>query len=162
MILYQLVCEHDHTFDAWFRDSAAYDSLAAAGALSCTVCGSASVSKALMAPRLGRRKGAAPAVPPPSEVPAKPASATAPAVSVPVGLPPEVVARVGEVLRELQSHVKATCDDVGNNFAEEARKIHYGEAEARGIYGETTVEEARDLHDEGVPFFALPIPRHDS
>lgn len=169
MILYQLVCEHEHTFDAWFRDSAAFDALAAAGALTCSVCGTASVSKALMAPRLGHRKGASPAAAPAeagTAVPVtdtpQPAASQAAAFTVPAGLPSEMVERVNAVMRELRAHVTATCEDVGTGFAEEARKIHYGEAEVRGIYGETTPEEAESLQDEGISFFALPTPRHDS
>ncbi|MFA7431960.1 MAG: DUF1178 family protein [Rhodospirillaceae bacterium] len=147
MIKYQLVCAHDHTFDAWFRDSAAYDVQAGAGEILCPVCGVADVTKALMAPRLGRRKGAETLVPA--------------AAAVPESKPAVMATAMGQVLRELRSVVEKNCENVGEKFAEEARKIHYGEAEPRGIYGQTTPEEAEDLRDEGVEFHTVPWARND-
>lgn len=150
MIKYQLVCAHDHTFDAWFRDSAAYDAQASAGEVLCPVCGTSEVAKALMTPRLARRKGAD-AAPPLTEAPV-PAAAPKPAA---------LAAAMGHALRQLRAVVEKSCDDVGDKFADEARKIHYGEAEARGIYGQTTPEEAEDLRDEGVEFVSVPWARND-
>ncbi len=151
MIKYQLVCAHDHTFDAWFRDSAAYDLQAGAGEVLCPACGTSEVSKALMTPRLARRKGA-------DEAP--------PAVAAPVpAAPPKpamLAAAMGQALRQLREVVEKTCDNVGDKFADEARKIHYGESEARGIYGQTTPEEAEDLRDEGVEFVSVPWARNDA
>lgn len=161
MIKYQLVCANDHTFDAWFRDSTAYDQQAGNGEILCPSCGTTEVSKALMAPRLARRKGAddAPKAPPPAEVPA---AAPQPQAA---GAPPQpamVAAAMGQALRALRAVVEKNCDYVGEKFAEEARKIHYGESEARGIYGETTPEEAEELREEGVEFAAVPWTRNDS
>lgn len=159
MIKYQLVCANDHTFDAWFRDSAAYDQQAGGGEILCPSCGTTEVSKALMAPNLARRKGAddAPKAPPPAEGVAAPAK--------PPAVPPQpamVAAAMGQALRVLRAVVEKNCDYVGDKFAEEARKIHKGEAEARGIYGETTPEEAEELREEGVEFAAVPWVRNDS
>lgn len=158
MIVYQLVCEHDHTFESWFRDSAAYDHMAAAGELVCPVCGTSKVSKAVMAPRLGRRKGA-------DDDPVTRSSGPGGMQAVdPVTAAKQALVdkKMAEFLRELRGHVEKTCDYVGDRFAEEARKIHYGEVEARGIYGEASVEEARDLQDEGVAFSAIPWGRRDA
>lgn len=149
MIKYQLVCTNEHTFDAWFRDSAAYDRQAGAGEVLCPVCGTAEVSKALMAPRVGRRKGTDDGDRPVRDMP--PAEKQA-----------MLAAKVGQALRLLRRHVEENCDYVGDRFAEEARKIHYGEADARGIYGETTSEEAEELREEGVEFYSVPWPRTDS
>lgn len=150
MIKYQLVCAHDHTFDAWFRDSAAYDVQASAGEVLCPVCGTSEVAKALMTPRLARRKGAD----------AAPQPVAAPAPAVP-NKPAALAAAMGQALRQLRAVVEKSCDDVGDKFADEARKIHYGESEARGIYGQTTPEEAEDLRDEGVEFVSVPWARND-
>ncbi len=133
MIVYDLRCRKGHGFEAWFRDSAAYDAQASAGKVTCPTCGSRRVEKAPMAPRVakGGRKDAA--------------------------------AAVLHAARELQRKVEENCDYVGPDFAEEARKIHYGETDARGIYGETSDDEAKSLRDEGVEFNRVIWPvRHDS
>lgn len=140
MILYTLRCAKNHQFEAWFKDSAAYDAQFAAKSVTCPACGSAEVEKAIMAPRVGKKKGDAPA--------SRPAAKT-------VSVDPRAVA-VREQLRELRRQVEENCDYVGPRFAEEARKIHYGETEARGIYGETSDEEAKELSDEGVTFARVP------
>lgn len=155
MIKYQLVCANDHTFDAWFRDSAAYDQQAGSGEVLCPACGTAEVSKALMAPRLARRKGADDAPKVPAAAPEAPAEPTAPQ-------PAMMAAAMGQALRALKAVVEKNCDYVGEKFAEEARKIHYGETEARGIYGETTPAEAEELREEGVEFHTVPWTRNDA
>jgi hypothetical protein len=149
MIKYALQCPHDHAFEGWFRDSAAFDEQAGAGDLACPVCGARDVRKAIMAPRLG--KGSA--VPRQVQVaqPTGPGEASAPQ------------AKLREKLLELRRLVETQCDPVGPAFAEEARKMHYGEAEARGIYGETTPDEAEALREEGIAFAAVPwISRGDA
>jgi len=142
MILYNIKCRKDHVFETWFRDSAAYDEQVEAGAISCPTCGSRKVEKALMAPRLARSGR----------------SRDARAV--------KEIAEAAEVmgqLRELRQKVEESCDYVGGNFAEEARKIHYGEQDPRSIYGETSDKQAKELHDEGVTFSRIPwAPRRDS
>lgn len=168
MILYSLRCARGHDFESWFANAAAYDSLAAKMAVVCPVCDSAEVEKALMAPRLA--KGAdAPAraaqTGAQSEDKSDDANATTPAaadagkISLAAGAGTEAEA----ALSKLRDFVESNCEDVGARFADEARKIHYDEAEKRGIYGEATPEEARDLIEEGVPVGRLPWrSRHDS
>jgi hypothetical protein len=146
MILFDLKCGKDHVFEAWFRDGDSADLQIAGAKIACPICGSGKVAKAPMAPRIG--KGSEPRAAgnqvENSEVAAKSAMA-------------------GKALRELRAKIEADFDYVGDRFAEEARKIHYGEKEARGIYGETSDEDARDLNDEGIEFARVPwLPRHDS
>jgi len=147
MIVFDLKCAHDHVFEAWFRDGAAYDAQAAAGEVVCPVCGDRRIAKAPMAPQVARGGGGNEALA---------------AERSPANAPPPV-ARAMRELRAFREHVEKTFDNVGERFPEEARKIHYGEAARRGIYGEATVDEARALEDEGVPFGVLPrLPRHDA
>jgi hypothetical protein len=157
MIHYDLRCVKDHVFDAWFRDSAAFDELARQKKLSCPMCGSKKVAKAPMAPRIAKSLGQA-------EAPAP--AAEAPEVSMPQAVAaqggPRMMAMMQghrEMLEALKQHVEANCDYVGADFAEEARKIHYGETAKRGIYGEATEEEASALADEGIEVQALPWPQ---
>jgi hypothetical protein len=142
MILFDLKCAKGHVFEAWFRDSGTADRQIVGHKVACPECGNAKVGKAPMAPRIGR-KGNKPAEP-----------------------PAEMVAMSGKIrkeLGELRSKVEASCDYVGERFAEEARKIHYGETDPRGIYGETSKDEADALAEEGVEFARIPwLPRHDS
>ncbi len=148
MIVYDLKCRKDHVFEAWFRDSAAYEAQAAAGAVACPVCGSKKVEKAPMAPRLAKG-GTGGGTGGEARDPAETETAQA-------------AAAMG-ALRELRRKVEENCDYVGPGFAEEARKIHYGETDARNIYGETSDGEAEALHEEGVSFRRIPwAPRHDS
>lgn len=152
MILYSLVCEQGHEFEAWFQDSAAYDKQAAAGTVTCPQCGTVKVTKAVMAPRIGRRSGGAEEEAPsssPADAPLRHASARD--------------AKLAQMLRALREHVERNYDYVGPRFAEEARRIHYGETESRDIYGETTPQEARALTEEGIPIAPLPpLPRRHS
>ena len=135
MILFDLRCKDGHAFEAWFRDGAAYEDQAAAGNLACPVCGSAEVTKALMAPAVSSR---------PKVDPAQAAEAM-------------------RVWRRVQNHIEKNFDHVGSKFAEEARKIHHGEAEKRSIYGEATKTEAKELRDEGIEVNQIPwLPRHDT
>lgn len=132
MIKYDLKCRKGHGFEAWFRDSAAYDEQLEEGAIRCPTCGARKVEKAIMAPRLA--KGGA-----------------------------DRQKQMMMALKDLRSQVEANCDYVGPKFAEEARKIHYGETEARGIYGETSDEEADALAEEGVTFQRIPwVPKENA
>ena len=148
MIRFDLRCRRDHHFEAWFRDNAAYEAQADAGDLSCPVCGSGKVEKAIMAPRVTKPAGGPDARPG--------------AVPMAKGGSPEEAKALCAALERLRDHVEATCDDVGEAFPEEARKIHSGEAEARGIYGQATETEAEALAEEGVEFSRLPLPRRNS
>lgn len=150
MIVFDLKCSSGHQFEAWFRSSSAYEDQLAAGIVECPHCGSIEVSKALMAPNVAT-KGNQKAEPTP--VAAKSGDANL----------NQVAAEARKVMEKLRDHVENTCDYVGKNFTEEARKIHYGEAEERGIYGESTAEETKELIDEGVEILPLPgLPRNDA
>ena len=146
MILYDLRCSQGHKFEAWFKDSGSYDKQAKRGDVECPVCSDTSVEKAIMAPRLSsstRKKG--------SEH------------DTPISRGPHSDERASEVAREIldavgkvQRHVEENCDYVGDKFADEARAIHHGDSEERGIYGEATKSEVEDLLDEDIP--VMPVP----
>jgi hypothetical protein len=150
MIRYALRCESNHEFEAWFANSTAYDNLSRSGQVACTVCGTARVGKALMAPSLTQRKEKDETSPQP-EAPRfnAPDKIGGSQVKLPFG-------ELREALRGLRCYVETNADYVGSRFAEEARKIHYGESESRGIYGEASAEEAKALRAEGVEFLPLP------
>lgn len=158
MIHYDLQCDRGHAFDGWFKDSASFEAQAERGLITCPSCDSSTVSRALMAPALGRntrhatQATTAPATPAPAGEAQQGAIAGA-------AMPDQLRA----LLQRVRSEVEKNCDYVGSDFAEEARRIHYGETEARGIYGETTSSEAEALNDEGIAFGVLPwLPRSDS
>ncbi len=151
MIRYDLVCAEGHEFDGWFRDSASFDEQRAGEAVVCPVCGTAQVDKALMAP--GIAKGGREPVP----------AAAGPEAGQPkyvAGATPDA-ARLLELARELRRQVETGAENVGDRFADEARRIHYEEAEARSIYGEATPEDARALQEEGIEVFPLPVLPED-
>ena len=138
MISYTLLCSKEHCFEASFRGSEAYTSQAKGGQIACPICGDTKVKKSPMAPAVtgGRR----------SETErAKSKTETD-------------VDRVGKALRALRDHIEANVSNVGRSFPEEARRIHYGEANRKSIYGEANVAEARELHEEGIPCLPLPWP----
>ena len=156
MILFDLKCGKGHVFEAWFRDGTTAEKQIAGRKIACPSCGTAKVQKAPMAPRIGK-----------SGKPAAAESSTA-EPSQPQGavMTKEMAGKAAELrkeLGELRKKIEANCDYVGGKFAEEARKIHYGETEARGIYGETSEDQARELNDEGIEFSRVPwLPRQDS
>ncbi len=157
MIRYALNCERGHAFESWFQNSAAYDKQAKRGLLTCPICGSAKVEKAIMAPRLVHADAVEPATMPPSPAPAPaPAPTSAPAKQ-PVAIMSPHERELRQKLKELREHITKNADYVGSRFSEQARKIHYGETEHRSIYGEASPEEARELHEEGIEFHPLPI-----
>lgn len=134
MISYSLHCTDGHDFEAWFRNADDYDGQSQRGLVTCPTCGSSKISKALMAPAVstGKRR----------EKLALAAGAEQ--------------AKMIAQLQDLARKVRNTAENVGDKFAEEARKIHFGETEARGIYGEATLEEAKSLAEDGVGFLPLP------
>lgn len=136
MIRYTLTCEHGHEFEGWFSGSADFDGQRERGLVACPACGSKMVEKSLMAPSVttARKKEARETL----------ALETA---------QKEALARLKAVVAE----VRASSEDVGERFPEEARRIHYGEAEARGIIGQTSLDEVRDLLDEGIEVAPLPV-----
>ena len=161
MIRYALNCEHGHTFESWFANSAAYDKQAKRALVACPVCDSTKVEKAIMSPRLGRADAAdappmklpMPALPMPAAL--APGAVPGPAQGpVAVMSPPERELR--KKLKELRDHITKNADYVGQRFPEQARKIHYGEVEHRSIYGEASPDEAKELHEEGIEFHPLP------
>lgn len=139
MIRYALTCNHEHEFDGWFSSSAGFDEQAARGAVTCPVCASADVRKALMAPSVSGTKNRKP----------RPAA-------------PDVKQAVN-MMAAFRKHVEANFENVGDKFADVARAIHYEEEAPRAIYGEATLDEAAALIDEGVevaPLLGPAKPTH--
>ena len=137
MISYDLRCAKEHVFEAWFRNSDAYGEQVKKKAVACPVCGSTKVEKTIMAPRIAKSESGE------SD-----------------DIPPEAMKKM---LVKLRESVEENCDYVGAEFPEEARKIHYGEAEHRDIYGEASDQEASELVEEGVEFGRIPwVPSADS
>jgi hypothetical protein len=155
VIRYALICEAAHEFDAWFRDSAAYDEQAASGAILCPYCRSTKVGKAVMAPHVTRRgahrgrKDDAAGNDPLKDA-AEAAGASAPDADAGHAL-------LREKLRELRETILSATEDVGERFPTEARKMQDGAARPRPIRGRATLEEAKALVEEGIP--VLPLPR---
>ena len=139
MIVFDLKCAKDHVFESWFRDGAAYEAQAAAGEVICPLCGDTGVAKAPMAPQVARGSASQ---------------------------SDSEIAKAGQAMawmRAVHDHVERNFDNVGREFPEEARKIHYGETEKRNIRGEASADDARELKDEGIEFGVLPrLPRQDS
>lgn len=164
MIVFDVSCSNEHVFEGWFKDSESFGEQVEAGAVTCPVCGDTKVQKAMMAPNVaGIRKGKddAPPVNLPisesvSELPAASGGSSGGALSAAMDTSDGKVAEFVEALHEFKKHVEENSDYVGDTFPEEARKIHYGETEARSIYGEATPEEAEELVDEGVDFHRIP------
>jgi hypothetical protein len=157
MIHYQVQCALGHGFDGWFRDSAAFDVQAGRGLVECPTCGNTDVRRALMTPSVPR-KGRAVVVPAAdSAVPPETPAQTA--VAVPGERIPD---HIRAMLQRVRAEVEKNCDYVGDQFADEARRIHRGESEARGIYGETTPDQAQALAEEGIEVSRIPwVPRAD-
>jgi hypothetical protein len=140
MIRYSLKCEAGHGFDSWFQNAEAFSALRAAGQLSCPVCGTVRVEKALMAPAVRPARSAA----------AGPEAEAAPSLRDPQS---ELEAAIAALRRQIE----ANSDYVGMNFVTEARRMHLGEVPERAIHGEARPEEARKLIEEGVPVAPLPF-----
>jgi hypothetical protein len=160
MIRYRLKCDKRHEFEAWFASSAAFDRQAKRGQINCPRCGTAKVHKTLMAPSIiksVKRVRAGKAAEKPEKVASEPPAAPQPAP--PAQAETHRLAAHGELskaMRKLRTEIESKSEYVGPRFSEEARKIHYEEAPARGIYGEATREEAQALSEEGIEFFPLP------
>ena len=130
MIRFHLKCDHDHSFDSWFQSGEAFDKLVASGMVTCTACGSAAVSKSIMAPAVSTFADA------------------------PKPRPHEAE------LKKLRDTVESRSDYVGKSFAKEARDMHDGLVPERPIYGEARIDEAKKLVADGIPVMPLPfIPR---
>ena len=163
MIHYQLHCGDDHDFDGWFANSSGFEEQQARGLIACPHCGNTDVRRALMAPAIGKKGNATTSAEPVGETGEAALPAVAPP-AMPVVMPDPVLSdQMIEMIHKVRAEVEKNCDYVGSDFAEEARKIHYGEADARDIYGETTLDEAQELVEEGIDVTALPfVPRTDS
>lgn len=155
MIRYTLDCASGHSFESWFPSSQSYEAQRARGLVTCPTCGSADVSKAIMAPAVARTDKDRAAAPPAIEDMSAPAAAPA----LPMVAQPEAELRA--LLRQLREHVEKTSDDVGSDFADLARKMHEGEVEHRAIRGEATVEEVKALREDEIEVFPLPILPED-
>ena len=129
MILFTLRCASGHEFEGWFRDGDGFETQQKAAEIACPHCGDHQVEKALMAPNIARSRGKAPTLSP---------------------------AQLRTALVELRRQIETNCDYVGERFAEEARKIHYGEADPHGIYGEASDDESRELAEEGIEVGRIP------
>jgi hypothetical protein len=135
LIRFSLCCERDHEFEAWFRSNEDFGSQQKRGFIACPICGTGKVEKALMAPSVstGRRKE-----------------------KIALAMGEQQMAALQQ-LKMISEKLRENADYVGGSFAEEARKIHFGETAARGIYGEATPEEARTLAEDGVEFMPIPV-----
>jgi hypothetical protein len=147
MIKYALACDQAHEFESWFPSSGAYDEQRRRGFVTCPVCDSPRVDKQIMAPRVARTEAVLPSAPTPE--------------AQPVALLSEREKQMRAMLRAIREHVTAHAENVGGRFADEARRMHYGEAEHRSIYGEANPAEARALLEEGVEIHPLPIVPDD-
>jgi hypothetical protein len=158
MIHYQLQCSRAHAFDGWFKDSATFEEQARRRLVECPECGDTGVERALMAPAVAKRQDltiSEPKVSPPTQQ--LPAPVT-PEKMAGGRLPAQALA----VLQRIRAEVEKNCDYVGAQFADEARKMHRGESEHRGIYGETTEEQAESLAEDGISVGRIPwVPRAD-
>ncbi len=136
MIKYALVCDHAHGFEGWFSTSADFDDQRERGMVECPLCGSRHVEKQIMVPAIAGTK----------------------AQTGGVEATPEMRAMMMEAMSRVRAHVEENFDDVGDSFAAEARAIHDGRSEQRGIYGEATPQEVKSLVEDGVPVAPLPPP----
>lgn len=160
MILYTLQCTSEHRFDAWFRDGSTYEAQVASGEVACPICADTSIEKAPMAPRIAKGASAPAAEAPASQAESEQSSETGPAEKGKSVMDPRQreMARLRAAMLTLKKMVQDNCDYVGGEFAAEARRIHYGEADERAIYGEATEDEAQELVDEGVQVGRIPWP----
>ena len=134
MICYSLICSKSHTFESWFANAEAYDKLKAQNLLSCPECGTSEVDKAIMAPNVSSKTNKKPVITQPELSPSTSEKA----------------------IQEIKAHIKNNSEDVGENFAVIARKMHEGETPERNIHGKTSLSEAKSLSEDGVPI--IPIP----
>lgn len=135
MIRFALICEHEHEFEGWFRSNDDFDTQKKRGFVDCPTCGSHKVEKALMAPAVSTARKQE-------------------TIALAMG---EAQKQALAQLKAMAEKVRENADYVGDKFAEEARKIHFGESDPRGIYGEATLDEAKSLAEDGVEFMPIPV-----
>lgn len=154
MIRYQLKCGNDHAFEGWFGSSKAYDTQSRRKLVTCPVCGTANVEKAIMAPRIARSRNRRPTPTDDATTDSPPAVATA---SRSQHMLNGEQRKLLGTMRKLRDEMLAKSDYVGPRFAEEARRIHNEEVPARGIHGEATPDEVAELREEGVKIYPVPV-----
>jgi hypothetical protein len=159
MIVFDLQCGNAHVFEAWFGSSADFDSQQRRKLIGCPLCDDTSVKKAVMAPNVaakGNQKSTAVMVKQEEDV-----TPVAHAPAMTEGAMPTAsdMKQLMDVMAEMQTKIEATAENVGDAFPEEARKIHYGESEAKPIYGEASLKEAAELQEEGIDILPLPFKR---
>lgn len=159
MIVFDLRCEDSHVFEAWFQNSDVYEAQVSQGDVECPFCGSANISKSLMSPNIAP-KGSSSASRSIEIVPSDhrvAASANAPdSMDASAEDVKRALEHMHDTMKKYRNHVKKECEYVGEDFAKEARDMHTGDAENRGIYGEATLEETEDLLNDGIDI--LPVP----
>lgn len=129
MIVYSIQCEYEHVSEAWFKDSETFQKQANSKDIECPLCGNRNITKAPMAPKVSKKSTQS----------------------------QNLQKSISTMIKTVKDHVEKNCDYVGKEFASEARKIHYGEAKERGIYGEATNQECKELKEEGVKVATLPF-----
>lgn len=152
MIKFSLRCEEGHEFEAWFASGDAFEQQKANGELCCPACNSSDVDKALMAPRISKSPRTEPQFSNSAGT-----DSTSQSLTTSTGLSPESLS----MLRELKKRIVDDAEYVGPKFAEEARRIHYEETEKKGVWGEASLEDARDLIDEGIEILPIPVLPED-
>lgn len=152
MKVLDLQCAQGHSFEGWFGSQDDYDAQRARGLVTCPMCNDSDITKMLSAPRLNLGHSSAPN---PAQTENAPSTAPAPAAPAADANP---VVQMQAALMHMVRHVMVNTEDVGPQFAEEARKIHYGESEERNIRGQATREETEALLDEGIDVLPLPLP----
>ena len=162
MIKYNLRCSQDHGFEGWFKNSDTFDTQLAEGVLTCPTCDDKFIVKALTAPHIANNAGKGRGTVIPASNESTPALARVPATkpTAKTSVTEEITkawVAMEKATAVLRKHVIDNCDDVGNKFAEKARKIHYGDEEQRGIYGKATPEEIEDLKEEGIDISPAPF-----
>lgn len=160
MIHYQLRCSESHEFDGWFPSGAAFEAQAERGLLECPMCGDHTIERALMTPSVPRkgRDLVVPNATPPETPQVEPEVIPPPRAISGEAMP----AQVRALLQRLRAEVERNCDNVGDQFAQEARRMHRGDGERRAIYGDTTPDEAEALAEEGIDIARIPwVPRAD-
>lgn len=150
MIVFDLTCANDHSFEGWFASSADFERQQQATQLNCPLCGNSAITKGLQAPYVNTGTAVQPAEPAKAPAPAAPAA----------NAESEQYMNIGPQVVRLIEHLIANTEDVGNAFPEEARKIHYKEAPERNIRGNASRDEVEELRDEGIEVVAVPVPRH--
>ena len=151
MIRYALICDRKHEFEIWFDNSADYDKQSKRKLVTCPVCDSHKVDKAIMAPAITSPRK-------PRSSPMPDAAATpAPQPTAPVAMLSPQETEFRAKLKELREHLTKNADNVGKKFPEEARKMHYGDIEHRSIYGEASTDDAQKMLEEGIEFHPLPV-----